>query len=90
MPTRIVNQNDWIMARKTHPDFMRGMKEAHASIALLQKRWPAAFSPDARQVRPLATTIKVTIVADLGWSLPYAKGVLNVWKQRVAYCNSVL
>ena len=78
------------MARKIHSDFTRGMKESWVSIALLQQRWPTAFPQDPRQVRPLAGTIIATLTAELGWSLPYTKGVLLVWKQRVAYCNAVL
>ena len=78
------------MTRKIQPDFTRGMKESWVSIALLQQRWPTAFPQDPRQVRPLAGTIIATLTAELGWSLPYTKGVLLVWKQRVAYCNAVL
>lgn len=78
------------MARKLHPDFTRGMKEGRVSIALLQQRWPTAFPQDPRQVRPLAVTIIATLTAELGWSLPFTKGVLLVWKQRIAYCNAVL
>ena len=78
------------MARKTHPDFTRGMKEQRTSIPLLQQRWPTAFSQDLRQVRPLAIAIIATLSAEFGWSLPYTKGVLLVWKQRTAYCNAVL
>ena len=75
---------------KMHPDFKRGMTESRAAIADLQRRWPAAFPPDARNVRPLAGTIVAAIAAALGWSVPYCKGVLHVWKQRKAYCDAVL
>ena len=71
-------------------DLARGMREATASMVLLQQRWPLAFPQDPRQVRPLAGTIVATIVAELGWSQRYVKGVLKVWKDRVAYCNAVL
>ena len=85
-----MGQKGWIMARKTHPDFTRGMKEQRTAIPLLQQRWPAAFPQDPRQVRPLAIAIIATLSAEFGWSLPYTKGVLLVWKQRTAYCNAVL
>ena len=78
------------MTSKMHQDFKRGMTESRAAIADLQRRWPAAFPPDARNVRPLAGTIVAAIAAALGWSVPYCKGVLHVWKQRKAYCDAVL
>ena len=78
------------MTSKMHPDFKRGMNESRAAIADLQRRWPAAFPPVARDVRPLAGTIVAAIAAALGWSVPYCKGVLHVWKQRKAYCDAVL
>ena len=72
------------------PDFKRGMTESRAAIADLQRRWPAAFPLAVRDVRPLAGVIVVAIAAELGWSVPYCKGVLHVWKQRKAYCDAVL
>ena len=38
----------------------------------------------------MAGVIVVTIAAELGWSVSYCKGVLQVWKQRKAYCDAVL
>ena len=78
------------MTSKMHPDFKRGMTESRAAIADLQRRWPAAFPPDARNVRPLAGTIVAAIAAELGWNVPYCKGVIHVWKLRKAYCDAVL
>ena len=75
---------------KMHPDFKRGMTESRAAIADLQRCWPAAFPLAVRDVRPLAGVIVVAIAAELGWSVPYCKGVLHVWKQRKAYCDAVL
>ena len=78
------------MTTKMPPDFKRGMTESRAAIADLQRRWPAAFPLTVREVRPLAGSIVVAIVAELGWSVQYCKGVLHVWKQRKAYCDAVL
>jgi sRNA-binding protein len=78
------------MGSKQYREFGRGINEQRAAIADLQRRRPKAFPTDAREVRPLAGTSIPLIVAGLGWSLAYTKGVLSVWKQRRAYCNAVL
>jgi sRNA-binding protein len=78
------------MTSKMHPDFKRGMTESRAAIADLQRRWPAAFPLADRDVRPLAGVIVAAIAAELGWSVPYCKGVLHIWKQRKTYCDAVL
>ena len=64
--------------------------DLRAAIADLQRRWPAAFPPDARNVRPLAGTIVAAIAAEFGWNVPYCKGVLHIWKLRKAYCDAVV
>ena len=68
----------------------RAYREARIAIALLQQRWPAAFPEEPQQVRPLITGLAPLIAAALGWSPPYTRAVLRVWKLRPAYCRAVL
>jgi sRNA-binding protein len=78
------------MGNKRDREFWRGVNEQRAAIEDLQRRWPLAFPTDARDVRPLAGSSIPVILAELGWSMTYTRGVLSVWKQRRAYCNAVL
>jgi len=68
----------------------RAYREARIAIALLQQRWPAAFPEGPQQLRPLAAGLVPLIAAALGWSYPYTRAVLRVWKLRPAYCRAVL
>jgi sRNA-binding protein len=68
----------------------RAYREARTAIALLQQRWPAAFPEGPQQVRPLVAGLVPLIATALGWSRPYTRSVLCVWKLRPAYCHAVL
>ena len=68
----------------------RAYREARTAITLLQQRWPAAFPETPQQVRPLITGLVPIIAAALGWSHPYTRTVLRMWKLRPAYCHAVL
>ena len=41
-------------------------------------------------IRPLAIGASREIAAAMGWSLPYALGVLTHWKMAPDYCQAVL
>jgi sRNA-binding protein len=41
-------------------------------------------------VRPLALGLAPAIAERMGWTHWYARGVLQGWKARYAYCNAVL
>lgn len=68
----------------------RGFKEARDQIEVLRARWPKAFPLAAHQVRPLETATLDIIVNEMGWTRPYARAVLAVWKKRTAYCRAIL
>jgi sRNA-binding protein len=68
----------------------RGLKESREQIKVLQDKWPAAFAKQASLVRPLANGVPKTIAEALGWSVPYTRAVVRVWKSRAAYCTAVL
>lgn len=68
----------------------RGLKEAAKQIPLLRTTWPASFSSDPTQVRPLASSALRAIIEAFGWTPPYARAVLSVWKSRSPYCHAVL
>jgi ProQ/FINO family len=70
-------------------DFRRGMVESRQAAELLGARWPKAFPEKAHEVRPLAA-VGAELREAFGWTPAYAKGVLNAWKQREAYCRAVL
>lgn len=72
------------------PEILRGMKESREAIATLQSLWPAAFPDKFYRVRPLAAGIVAAIAERTGWSRWYARGVVQVWKARKAYCEAVL
>jgi sRNA-binding protein len=69
---------------------VRGLKQSCEQIKVLQEKWPAGFPTVPSKVRPLVTGTSKTIAEALGWSVPYTRGVLLVWKNRTAYCNAVL
>ena len=68
----------------------RGAKEASRQFGTLRARWPKAFPAKASDVRPLAVGVASTIVAEMGWTYDYARGVLRVWKGRDPYCRACL
>jgi sRNA-binding protein len=72
------------------PETLRGMKESREAIATLQSLWPAAFPDRSYRVRPLASGIIAAIAERTGWDRSYARGVVQVWKARDAYCQAVL
>ena len=81
-------QQKWNLRRQQ--EILRGRKEAREGIAMLQSLWPAAFPAKPDLVRPLASGIIPAIAGRTGWSRPYARGVLQAWKMRRAYCKAVL
>lgn len=68
----------------------RGLKEAQQQFAVLSARWPQAFPEKPQLVRPLSSEIVPVICQELGWTIPYARTVLDMWKRRRSYCNAVL
>lgn len=78
------------MTASSKAERLRGLKSAWEHIPLLQQKWPAAFPFSPKSVRPLASSVARTLVQEMGWSAPYANGVLSAWKNRTAYCNAVL
>jgi sRNA-binding protein len=68
----------------------RGLREARTQIALLRAKWPTAFPKENGLFRPLASNVPREIAAACGWSLPYARGVLEAWKNQAAYCLAVI
>ena len=67
-----------------------GLKESREQIKMLQDKWPEGFPSQASMVRPLARGTAKTIAEAFGWSVPYVRAVLMVWKSRAAYCTAVL
>ncbi len=56
----------------------------------LRARWPQAFPLKGHEIRPLARGTSRILAEVFGWSQPYARAVLMVWKLRPAYCQAVL
>jgi len=73
----------------TKSDWKRGAAESREQIEVLRARWPKAFPLRAHEVRPLANAVP-TIAEAFGWSNAYARGVLNPWVLREAYCRAVM
>jgi sRNA-binding protein len=71
-------------------EYRRGLKESQAGIAALQERWPAAFPRKPHLVRPLVAKLHDQVAAEMGWSKPYTRAVIRVWKLRDGYCHAVL
>ena len=69
---------------------LQGLKESTQAIALLQQKWPRAFPKKYGAVKPLARSVKESIIAGTGWHKGYTAGVLAAWKSRLAYCDAVL
>jgi sRNA-binding protein len=78
------------MASTSNIERKRGIKDAAAQIAVLREKWPAAFPSAPDLVRPLAIGIPGIIADSMGWTVPYALGVLAVWKGSPSYCEAVL
>jgi sRNA-binding protein len=68
----------------------RGTKECRQQLAALREKWPLAFPAKHEDVRPLAVGAAREIAVAMGWSLPYALGVLVSWKMAPVYCEAVL
>ena len=68
----------------------RGYLEGSFKIELLRATWPKAFPVKSYEVRPLASGATKALVEAFGWSPPYARAVLSVWKVRPAYCQAIL
>ena len=71
-------------------EMKRAYTEASKQLEVLRARWPKAFPAQGHEVRPLAYGISKAIAQELGWSPPYGRAVLEVWKRREAYCRSIL
>jgi sRNA-binding protein len=69
---------------------LRGLKESRAAIETLRSLWPAAFPDKFRLVKPLKSRALAEIIERTGWTSAYARGVLQAWKMRAAYCEAVL
>ena len=61
---------------------LQGLKESAQAIALLQNKWPHAFSKKYGAVKPLARSVKEAVVAGMDWDPYYTSGVLAAWKSR--------
>jgi sRNA-binding protein len=68
----------------------RGAEDARQQVAVLREKWPLAFPVEHQDVRPLAMGVARQVAAAMGWSLPYALGVLGRWKMAPVYCQAVL
>lgn len=68
----------------------RGTKESRRQLAVLREKWPLAFPAKPQDIRPLAVGAAGEIAAVMGWSHPFALGVLGSWKFSPAYCQAVL
>jgi sRNA-binding protein len=68
----------------------RGSKESRQQVAVLREKWPLAFPVKHQDVRPLAMGVARQVAATMGWSLPYALGVLGRWKMAPVYCHAIL
>jgi sRNA-binding protein len=71
-------------------EIARGWRESREGIAKLRSAWPAAFPEKSNLVRPLALRLVPAIADRMGWTNWYARGVLQGWKARNAYCEAVL
>jgi sRNA-binding protein len=78
----------WVVTRRA--EHLRGLKEARTAIATLQERWPEGFAKKRELIRPLVSGVTAEIAAALGWSKPYTRAVIEVWKLRDGYCEAVL
>jgi sRNA-binding protein len=71
-------------------EFGRGVEESPQQITALREKWPLAFPVKPHDVRPLEVGAAGEIAAAMGWSLPYARGVLVRWKMGPVYCQAVI
>jgi sRNA-binding protein len=78
------------MTTSSKAEKKRGYQEGAQKFELLRAKWPKAFPAKPHEVRPLAGGATKALVEAFGWSLPYARAVLMVWKLRPAYCQAVL
>src|ERR1700722_6843517 len=69
---------------------VRGATEFVTQLEQLRTKWPLAFPRGRHDVRPLAVGATRVIAETFGWSMPYALGVLGVWKGTPSYCHAVL
>jgi sRNA-binding protein len=68
----------------------RGAQEYSQQLLVLREKWPLAFPVQYQDVRPLTLNVARQVAAAMGWSVPYAHGVLKPWKQTATYCRAML
>jgi sRNA-binding protein len=78
------------MALDVKAEVKRGFADAAKQLEVLRAKWPKAFPNKPAAIRPLALGSVQIIANEMGWSTPYTRAVLNVWKMRDAYCQAVL
>jgi sRNA-binding protein len=88
LPFQIILGTVWpaMALSRRHLEFQSGRKDAGAKIIIIQQKWPVA----SRDVRPLASGTVQAIAQACEWTVPYARGVLMIWKSRTPYCHAVL
>jgi hypothetical protein len=75
---------------KPPSQFVLGAKASGQQFAALRARWPIAFPPHHRDIRPLALGVPIEIARVMGWTVEYSRGVLAPWKMAAPYCRAVL
>ena len=78
------------MASERKSEQTRGCKEAVQQFEVLRAKWPKAFPLRSSEIRPLALGVVKPAQEAFGWSAPYTRGVLRVWKLRADYCRAIL
>lgn len=77
--------------KKLIPPELRAGWSAHGlEMIKLREKWPKAFPRDTTRIKPLVVHALGIIAQEMGWTTMYARGVLQPWKKRAAYCKAVL
>jgi hypothetical protein len=77
---------------KTAPkaEISRGRREFRQHLPALRERFPLVFPEDIKAVKPLHHSVTAAVAQAMGWTLPFARGVVKGYKLSIPYCHAVL
>src|SRR3954453_14224682 len=71
-------------------EISRGRREFRQPLPALRERFPPVFPEDITAVKPLHHNVTAAVAQAMGWTFPFARGVVKGYKLSIPYCHAVL
>jgi hypothetical protein len=71
-------------------EISRGRREFRQHLPALRERFPLVFPEDIKAVKPLHHSVTAAVAQAMGWTFPFARGVVKGYKLSIPYCHAVL